>query len=319
MAKDLLGPHHLAMTAPRMILPGRFYMVTRRCAQRMFLLKPDPKTNQVVLYCLIEAAIHCQIDVLLPSVMSNHHHTIIYDRAGNVIDFLQRFHSMLARSMNSLRGRWENFFATEEPSLVELVDRNDILEKMTYAATNPVKDGLVETVAKWPGVNGLEALLSGGKISARRPEMFFRRDGAMPEQVELTFEIPSDTEKIGDVATFLCELRDKVAQAEAKFAQQRAENGRSVAGRNAVLRQSWRESPTSREPRRGIRPRVAARCLWLRLQALQRNRDFVAAYRKARKAWLAGIEAIFPRGTWWLRRFANVVVADATIAPIIFE
>ena len=305
------------MTAPRMILPDRFYMVTRRCSQRMFLLRPDPQSNLRFLYCLIEAANRWGITVLLPATMSNHHHTIIYDRQGHVIEFVQHFHSMLARSMNALRGRWENFFSTEEPSLVELVDRNDILDKLTYAATNPVKDGLVEKVADWPGVNGLEALLTGQLVKVRRPEKFFRETGEMPEHVEHTFQIPSDAQRIGDVEPFLNELRESVARAEAEFARKRAEEGRFVLGRRGVLRQSWRDSPTSHEPRRGLRPRVAARSEWSRRQALQRNRLFIDAYRAARKMWLAGREAIFPRGTYWLCRFARIQVAESTAVPLI--
>ena len=61
------------MSVPRQVLPGRFYMVTRRCTQRQFLLRPDPETNNIFLYCLAEAAARFEIDVLLPSVLSNHH------------------------------------------------------------------------------------------------------------------------------------------------------------------------------------------------------------------------------------------------------
>jgi REP element-mobilizing transposase RayT len=300
-----------------MILPDRFYMVTRRCSQRMFLMRPDPQSNQRFLYCLIEAANRWGIMVVLPSVMSNHHHTIIYDRQGHVIEFMQHFHSMLARSMNALRGRWENFFSTEEPSLVELVDRSDILDKLTYAATNPVQAGLVERVADWPGVNGLEALLSRRAVRVSRPGKFFRETGEMPEHVEHTFQIPSDAQRIGDVEEFLNDLRESVARREAEIARSRAEEGRFALGRRGVLRQSWRDSPTSHEPRRGLRPRVAAGSEWSRRQALQRNRVFIDAYRAARKLWLAGMEAIFPRGTYWLCRFARIQVADAIAVPII--
>ncbi|MCA9676821.1 MAG: hypothetical protein KC464_17435, partial [Myxococcales bacterium] len=72
----------------------------------------------------------------------------------------------------------------------------------------------------------------------------------------------------------------------------------------------WRSCPTSREPRRGLQPRVAARSVWARIEALQRNRAFIDAYRAARAAWLAGLDAVFPPGTYWLRRFASVVVAE---------
>ena len=44
------------MTLPREIIPGRFYMVTRRCTQRQLLLRPDEETNNAFLYCLAEAA-----------------------------------------------------------------------------------------------------------------------------------------------------------------------------------------------------------------------------------------------------------------------
>jgi hypothetical protein len=61
------------MTLPREIVPGRFYMVTRRCTQRQFLLRPDPETNNAFIYCLAVAAQRCEIDVLLPCALSNHH------------------------------------------------------------------------------------------------------------------------------------------------------------------------------------------------------------------------------------------------------
>ena len=56
---------------PRPVLPRQFYLVTRRCAQRQFLLCPDAATNNAFLYCLIAAALRSEIDVLLPCAMSN--------------------------------------------------------------------------------------------------------------------------------------------------------------------------------------------------------------------------------------------------------
>jgi hypothetical protein len=180
--------------------------------------------------------------------------------------------------------------------LVELVDRNDILDKLTYTATNPVKDGLVELVADWPGVNGLDALLSGRSVKVQRPEKFFRDDGGMPGEVELTFHIPEGTRQISDVAVFLAELRDSVTRAEAEFERQRAEHGKRVLGRRRVLQQSWRDSPTSHEPRRNRRPRVAARSTQSRIQALERNQIFIDAYRKARNYGWRAWKRFFQRG-----------------------
>ncbi len=77
------------------------------------------------------------------------------------------------------------------------------------------------------------------------------------------------------------------------MAAERAKTGAWVMGRRAVRRQSWRDRPRNREPRFGLRPRVAARNQWAHLEALQRNRDFLEAYRAAR----AGSLALFPPGT----------------------
>ena len=57
---------------PRQVLPGQFYLLTRRCTQRQYLLRPDRDANDTFLYCLAEAAQRFGIDVILPSTMSNH-------------------------------------------------------------------------------------------------------------------------------------------------------------------------------------------------------------------------------------------------------
>jgi hypothetical protein len=49
----------------------------------------------------------------------------------------------------------------------------------------------------------------------------------------------------------------------------------------------------------------------VRIEALLRNRAFVEAYTTARAAWREGAPAVFPPGTYWLGRFAQVAVAEA--------
>jgi REP element-mobilizing transposase RayT len=126
------------VSLPREVIPGRFYMVTRRCTQREFLLRPDAATNNAFLYCLADAAQRCQITVLLTCALSNHHHTIVFDPDGNLPAFTEHFHKLLAKSQNALRGRWENFWSAEQVCVVRLVDPADVLHKLVYVATNPV-------------------------------------------------------------------------------------------------------------------------------------------------------------------------------------
>jgi REP element-mobilizing transposase RayT len=283
-------------------------MITRRCTQRQFLLRPDDETNNAFIYCLAEAAGRYGIVVMLTQMMSNHHHTVIYDPEGRINEFMEQFHKMLAKCQNVLRGRWENLWASEPPCVVEAVERNDVLDRLVYVATNPVKDGLVDRVHHWPGPKAFGALVAGRPLRADRPRHFFREDGPMPAQVELTLTIPP---QLGDRTEFLAQLRERVAAVEAAHDKSRLESGRRVLGRGRVLRQSWRDCPTSHEPRRCLRPRVAARSKWARIQTLKRNRAFVTAYRLARAAWLAGAPIRFPVGTYALRRFANVPIEIA--------
>ena len=293
------------MTAPRPVLPGRCQFDTRRCTQRQYLLRPDKETNNAFVYCLAEAAQRYGMIIMLEQMMSNHHHTVRIDPHGREVEFREHFHKMMAKCQNALRGRWENLWASVEPCNVEVMTLDDLLDKLVYTATNPVKDGLVEKVHHWPGPNFLKALLTGKPLRAHRPKHFFRKDGPMPAEVELVLKLPDDFE---NKAEFLAELQRRVTAVEEECARERQRTGRRVLGRRGVLRQSWRESPTSREPRRGLRPRVAARNKWLRIAMLQRNQQWAADYRDAFEKFRAGLPAEFPYGTYWLKRFANVTV-----------
>lgn len=280
-------------------------MVTRRCTQRTFLLRPDRATNNAFINCLAIASQRYEVNVLDFVQMSNHLHDAIYDRHANAPAFYEHFHKLLAKCMNALRGRWENFFSSEQVCVVRLEMREDVIDKLVYIATNPVKDGLVERVDEWPGASGYRALMSGRPLRAKRPKHFFAEDGTMPDEVTLHLTIPPE---LGDRDEILAEVRARVAAVEKDEARRRAETGRRVLGRYAVLRQSWRDSPTSREPRRNLRPTIAARSLWARLEAIQRKREFVIAHRMARQALVEGRSIPFPHGTYWLQRFMGVAV-----------
>lgn len=297
------------MTAPRPVFPGQFLIIQRRCTQRQFLLRPDDETNNAFTYLLAEAAQRFDMEIILPQMMSNHHHTAIYDRHGRHVEFREHFHKLLAKSQNALRGRWENLWSTEESCIVEPVAAEDLLKQLVYIATNPVKDGLVDQVHHWPGPRFVQALLSGRPLKATRPRHFFREHGSMPEVVELTLGLPQE---FPEKELFLAELERRIAAVEEQQAQERMQTGRRVMGRRSVLRQSWRDTPNSREPRRNLRPRVAARDKLDRVATLRRNKEWQAQYRSARLQWLAGFDVEFPFGTYWLRRFAKVNVKSAT-------
>ena len=293
------------MSIPRDVVPGRTYMITRRCTQRQFLMRPDDRTNNAFVYCLGVAAQRHGIRILFTAAMSNHHHTGIEDPDGNYPAFLEHFHKLFAKCQNSLRGRWENFWSSEQTSVVRLVDPADIIEKMVYALTNPVKDGLVDKAHHWPGTSSLNALRHGRPLVASRPRHFFRDDGPMPDTVTLHFARPAGFEELADTE-FTAMVETHIRTVEEAAALERARTGFQVLGRRGVLDQKWSDRPASREPRRELDPRVAARSKWSRIEAMLRNRVFRDAYARARELLLAGQrDVLFPAGTYWLRRFVQ--------------
>lgn len=295
-----------ATMLPRQIIPGRFYLVTRRCTQRQFLLRPDQTTTNIFLYCLAEAALRFEIQIVLSIAMSNHYHVVLYDPHGNLPLFTEHFHKMVAKCLNARWGRWENFWASEQCSVVHLVDRSAILDKLVYVATNPVKAHLVRRATQWPGHNGLHALLTGRRLRARRPHHFFRATGTMPAEVTLDLRLP---DVLDDPDLLLRQLRELVARAESQASEDCQRAGIQIARRSTLKHQSWQYIPTSRPLRRQLRPTIASRDTRRRLDAIQCSREFLRAYRSARDRWLAGdITVEFPPGTYWLHRFANVRV-----------
>ena len=55
---------------PRVVVPGRCYMVTRRCSQRRFFMRPDRETSNAFTYCLALAAKRCGVDIIFTAPAS---------------------------------------------------------------------------------------------------------------------------------------------------------------------------------------------------------------------------------------------------------
>jgi putative transposase len=305
------------MSLPRAIVPGRRYLITRRCSERRFFLRPDRETNNAFIYCMALAAMKADVGVVCLGTTSNHYHAVVVDTRGQLPDFLAHFHKLLAKHQNALRGRWEAFWASEQTSAVELPNAEDVLGKMVYAIANPVSSHLVDRVHHWPGVESMTAINKNAPLVATKPRAFFdQANSSLPDIAQLHLRRAPGFETLSH-EEYSQLVSENVAQAEAKAIAERREKGIRIVGRKVVLQQPCNESPNTKEPRRGISPRVACKNKWARIEALQRNHAFIDEYRLARADHLAGREAAFPLGTWWLCRFAGLKCAEvgATAPP----
>ena len=284
------------MAKPRHIVQGATYLVSRRVSQRAFRLRPDPLTNEIMLYCLAWAAAKIGILVLAVVVMSTHHHLVVCDPLGRLPDFLREFHRFAAKAMNAAQGQWENLWSAEHTSVVLLPTVEDALDMIGYTVANPVAAGLVAHPEQWPGVLLWEP---GTSVVVRRPPVYFDPNGAAPEALELAISAPPSIE---DETDWERRVRTAVAEEVSEARKKILAQGFSFKGVAAVLRTTIHQRAESCERKRETRPELAARDISVRRACLGVLRQFRRAYLAAMQAWKAGERFVaFPFGTWWMR------------------
>ena len=287
------------MTAPRQILEDVTYLVTRRCSERRFFLRPSETLNELVRYVLAVASERFGVAIHAFCVLSNHLHVVATDLKGNLPAFEQYVGSLVARSVNSLHGHWEHFWAPGSYSAVKLLEPSDVLAKIAYVLANPVAAGMVRHGAEWPGLWSAPEEIGAGPVTVKRPAHFFREDGNMPATAKLELVCPDGFES---VEAFRSELVTLLTALEDEAARELAAEGRTFLGRQAVLAQKPGAWPMTEEPRRELNPRIAGRDKWKRIEAIGRLKEFLCSYRAAWLEFTRGLRsALFPEGTYWMR------------------
>ncbi|PRQ02188.1 hypothetical protein ENSA5_25230 [Enhygromyxa salina] len=297
----------------RPILRGGRYKITRRCVGRLFLFSPGYKPAELTNflgYCLAYAATRYGIQVHSSLWMSNHHHTDLTDPDANLVPFKQLLHSLVARGRNAQLGRTDSVWSGDAPCDTQRPTDDESLMDLVYTLTNPVEAGLVKWSRDWPSFTTI-GWRFGETRTFKRPDGIFNEDGDMPEEVSLTLVRPAIFSKLDDDA-FYDKLMDAVRERELEIHRYMRKVGRRFMGQRKLARQRWNRAPQSFEERFTITPKHAASCLRLVLNEVARDREWERDYAAARAALLAGEPAVFPAGTYWMRRFAGVdVIAQA--------
>jgi REP element-mobilizing transposase RayT len=293
------------VTTPRQILPGTTYLVTRRCAQREFLLRPSSRTNALFRYALAVAARRFGVRVHAFCVLSNHIHIVLTDPGARLPAFGQFLHALVARAMNASLGRRESFWAPSSYSAVALTSVEDVVRKTVYVLSNAVAAGLVARAHEWPGACSPPGSL-GTSTDVERPDGFFRANGTMPASDSLELTVPPGF----DLVHFRDLVAAGVAEAEQRAAVHAAEDRPRRTPERAIARPCSRPHASTRAAPK-LNPRIAAANEQSRMDAVSRLREFVHRYRDAWRRWRRGNrDVVFPAGTYLLR-----VVHGACCAP----
>jgi REP element-mobilizing transposase RayT len=297
------------VTPVRQILRWTTHLVSRRCSERRFFLKPSARTAAIFPYALALVSARYGILVHAYCVLSNHYHLLLTDPFGRLPDFQRDLNSLIAKATNAALGRWDGFWERTSYSAVALVGSADVFDKLLYVLANPVAAGLVRRAAQWPGHLSDPRRIGAGTVTIPRPKEFFDEEGDMPASVEFELTPPPGFE---NDSGFVERLLEALREAEESEAAKLAEQGRSFMGATAVRAQSFFARPAPGEPRRVLSPHLACRNKWKRIEALQRLVEFRDAYRYALAAWRNGLrDVLFPPGTWQMRVLHGAAVAGA--------
>lgn len=297
------------MSKPRQILPGSTYLLTRRTSGRLYLLIPTPMVRKVFAYCLAHAARLYNIRIHGFLVMSNHYHLLATDMDGNLPAFMSYLNEFIAKVLNHFWGRWEYFWAPGTYSAVRLETADDVIDKLVYTLVNPVKSFLVKDSKNWPGISS-HIMQYGVDKEFKRPEIFFRKDGPMPEKATLSLEVPPAF--AGTPAEFKTMLNERIRQAEAEYQEQAKTQKKSFLGVAKVKELRHTDRPMSPAPRRNLNPHIASKDGNALRNGLRRLKWFRTVYEVARKLFESGDKSVeFPFGTYALQKF----VCIQAIAP----
>ncbi len=167
-----LGPD---MSQPRSIVSGATYLLTRRTLRRHLLLRPDAAITQLIVYALAVSASRYGLQVHAICAMSTHIHLVVTDSKGVLPRFLHHFHRLIALGTKILRS-WEGPVWDHEPtSVVRLMTRASVVEKIAYTLANlllPAScDSRMNGLGRrcWPPRSAVPSCVQSGPMSISIP------------------------------------------------------------------------------------------------------------------------------------------------------
>ena len=282
-------------------------MVTRRCVDRRFYLKPTSELRLAFITCLARAAQLYKVEIHAFCVLSNHVHIILTDTspAPQLPKFMAALNREFAKFLNVFYRRSGAVWDNAKYSSVHLPSAAEVLDKIVYTLLNPVTAGLVASPEDWPGPVTLPAELAKRRYRAPCPRLYFRPlpPGTPSPSLKLT-RPPCFHDSSAD------DYRRRVRKAVAlRLEQLTRARTTPVLGAAAVLAQNPFEQPQPAPPGRTLNPRLAHRGQdkWRRIELLQALASFRQSYREAWRRWAAGLrDALFPAGTYNMRALYDV-------------
>lgn len=265
--------------------------------------------------------------------MSNHYHLVLTDSLGVLPDFMRDLNSLVSRALNAMRKTQGENFERSSYSMVLPADGDTILRHCAYSEANACKAHLVKRAREWTGATSA-GMRFGQSKRVRRPNFglwgepktkpkakpkakrkriagsnpqraAYHGTSSAPDEVRLRLEAPPGFDGQSP-AMIRRAINEQVEVIESEAIEERKAQGHKVLGMRAVSEMDYHACPRTRRELFTTDPKASAKKKEARLQMLARLRSFVSAYREALEEHKVTRDALFPWGTWKMRRHLNV-------------
>ena len=286
------------------------YLVTRNTSERRYFLRPSSELREAILYCIADAQAQHPVAIHAFCAMSNHLHIVFTDLDGTAPLFVQVMNQNIARFVNcTLRRYGAMWEGGARPNYCVLPQGGDVMDKVVYTITNPVKAGLVDRHQHWPGALSTPSQIAKGRIPTKRPKKFFAKteDPALLNRELILSPVPGagvlSPEDYGKLVS------ERVAAEEARIAEQREASGLRWFGRKKCLSLNPYDAPVQPWKPFSLRPTVSSKNAEAKRYRILREKRFGDLYNDAKKEFREGHRAAaFPKGTFFMRVYWAVDV-----------
>jgi REP element-mobilizing transposase RayT len=283
------------------------YFITNRTLQQRYFFRPGLAVNEIILGLLAKTADRYGIEIFSFVFMSNHFHLLARSRSLQMHLFMKDFQSQLARKLNVYWGR-TGPFVERRYTATEVLDDDQLTDKLRYTVCNPCESDLVRHPKLWPGLSSWTIHKTGlpmmGEVVNRDLYWSLKRkkgneDLSEQELIDQATEYyPLALAKLPKFAALEdAEYHDKMRKLIEEYAGELAKTRtRPCVGVKKVLSQSFYDRP--KNSKKSPRPICHTNCpkkrkayleeLW---EVTERYQDAVAKLREQKT------QISFPQGT----------------------
>ncbi len=142
--------------------PNAGVEIMNRCIQGRHLIKPSPRLNQIIIGALAKAREKYPVEIYSGAFASNHFHLHLQAPSVKIqADFMAHFTRKLSFETGILYDWKTRTFPDRYHSSEVSQEPEAQIRRLVYHLQHGAKEGLVSSPLDWPGVNFLDALITG--------------------------------------------------------------------------------------------------------------------------------------------------------------